>query len=240
MNEAEILTLLQEGDIHIDGRITWGSNQTLLATIVRGEQRYQVIYKPRRGERGLWDFSTGTLCLRERAAYLISAMVGWNIVPPTILRQGPLGYGSVQWFVDHDPNQHYFTFQGDEQFAPQLQQIVLFDFVINNADRKGGHVLKDAFGRLWAIDHGICFHEEDKLRSVIWEFHGQAIPDALIADLSVLQNCLSAEADPLSAEVATLLNEAERLTLLHRVAHLLAQPTFPEPQGERYFPWPPI
>ena len=178
---ADILHLLEKADINIEGLVPWGSNYTFLVSICRETVAAQGIYKPRRGERPLWDFPAGTLCHRERAAFLVSQTIGWDIVPPTVLRQGPQGYGSLQYFIDHDPDQHYFTLKG--QFEEQTQKIVLFDILINNADRKGGHVILDRQNQLWAIDHGICFHVDHKLRTVIWDFAGTLIPSKLLQDM---------------------------------------------------------
>ncbi len=141
------------------------------------------MYKPTRGERPLWDFPPASLAGREVAAYLVSEALGWRLVPPTIYRKkGPLGPGSLQAFVEHDPEYHYFTF--NESDRQRLRPVALFDLLINNADRKGSHVLLDEQDHMWLIDHGVCFHVEDKIRTVIWDFAGEPFPDALCSDLT--------------------------------------------------------
>src|SRR5690606_500174 len=151
------------------------------------------VYKPQRGERPLWDFPQGTLCRREQAAFLISEALDWHIVPPTVLREAQHGLGSVQLYIDHDPARHYFTIEADEALRPQRQRIALLDVLINNANRKAGHGLIQEteepreVARLWGIDHGICFHVEPKLRTVIWEFGGTPIPEALKSDLRAVR-----------------------------------------------------
>ncbi len=155
----------------------WSSNATFLVDLSLGNDEVLAIYKPQRGERPLWDFPRGTLCRREVAAYEISRALGWNIVPETVLRDGPAGIGMVQQFVDHDPEEHYFTLLADHQ--DDFRRMALFDIVINNTDRKGGHCLRaTADGRIFGIDHGVAFHSMWKLRTVIWDFAGETIgPD---------------------------------------------------------------
>jgi len=144
-----ILDTLTSGVMDMVGLLPWGSNYTFLVNICQELAEMQAIYKPRKGERPLWDFPRGTLCQRERAAFLVSDALGWHIVPPTVLRDGPHGLGTVQYFVDHDPDRHYFNLDGP--YEPALQRFALFDVLANNADRKGGHVLLDNTGRLWSI-----------------------------------------------------------------------------------------
>ncbi len=142
------------------------------------------VYKPQRGESPLWDFEWGSLCQRETAAYEISRLLGWRLVPPTVLRNGTRGLGSVQLYIDHDEEDHYFTVQADARYAPAFRRMALFDYVINNADRKSGHCLVGSDGQVWAIDHGVCLHTEFKLRTVIWEFGDCAIDPELLDDLA--------------------------------------------------------
>lgn len=236
--KAQTLEFLRQGILELQGLISWGSNYTFLGRVCQGEQEMEVIYKPRKGERPLWDFAPGTLCLRERAAYLVSEALGWCVVPPTVLRDGPHGWGSVQRFIDHDPEQHYFTFEG--QFQDQLRRVVLFDLVVNNADRKGGHVLIDDDNHLWSIDHGICFHTDYKLRSVIWDFAGQPIPASLIQDLRHLQEQVTDPAADLRSALDDLLNPRELEALTRRLDKLLRDETFPKPGPGRHYPWPPV
>lgn len=236
--KAQTLEIMRQGILDVEGLISWGSNYTFLGRVCQGEQEVEVIYKPRKGERPLWDFAPGTLCLRERAAYLVSEALGWCVVPPTILRDGPHGWGSVQLFVAHDPDRHYFTFEG--QFQDQLQRIALFDFVANNADRKGGHVLVDENEHLWSIDHGICFHTDYKLRSVIWEFAGQAIPPPLLDDLARLQTRLEESGGEFRTALGELLNPRELEAISQRLSKLLRDKKFPRPGPGRHYPWPPV
>ncbi|MBK8431054.1 MAG: SCO1664 family protein [Chloroflexi bacterium] len=234
---AEHLRILTEGTLQTAGLVPWGSNYTFLMVVSEGEQEHQAIYKPQQGERPLWDFPTGTLCLRERAAYLVSEVLGWQIVPPTILRDGPRGFGSVQTFIEHDPEETYFNFQGQAHFESQLQKIALFDIVTNNADRKGGHVIRDTAEQLWGIDHGLCFHPENKLRTVIWDYAEQPIPPTYLADLERLRGGL-ATAEPWAEELRQHLNRHELQALEKRLRTLLTQPKFITPGRGRHYPWP--
>lgn len=220
----------------MEGVVPWGSNYTFLVRVRSGDDEVEAIYKPGKGERPLWDFTRGTLCLRERAAYITSEALNWNLVPLTILRGGPHGWGSFQYFVDHDPHQHYLTIQGN--YTSQVQRFALFDALINNADRKSGHVLVDDAGRLWAIDHGVCFHSENKLRSVIWEFAGESIPPALMTDVVAFQNRLCYGNDPVCEELSQLLDQAEMEALTVRLEQLIERGVFPLPGPGRPYPWP--
>jgi len=232
----DILEILEHGQMEMEGLVSWGSNYTFLTHLTHDAGDLDAIYKPSRGERPLWDFARGTLCLRERSAYLVSEAIGWSLVPPTILREGPHGWGSLQFFIQHDPNMHYLTFQGNH--IEQSQQVALFDVIINNADRKSGHVLLGNDGRLWAIDHGVAFHDEDKLRSVVWDFAGQTIPDHLSENLMAFQSWLCYGNDKLRQELGQLLDKAEMDALEMRLQRLLETGTFPHPGPGRYYPWP--
>lgn len=233
--EAE--ALLREGELRdAQGRLPWGSNYTLLMEIVQGDNLAYAVYKPRRGERPLWDFPDGTLYQREVAAYEVSQMLGWQLVPPTIARSGPYGVGMVQLFVPHDPEQHYFTF-GDEQ-KQQLAQFALFDYIINNADRKGGHCLLSDDGKIWAIDHGVCFHTQYKLRTVIWDYAGMTIPDTLVNDIGEL--CEQIESGRGCERLNDLLTPIEVDALGKRIRQLMKSKSFPEAGMGRSYPWPPV
>ena len=182
-SDEAILTALQSGKILVKGEFLWGSNYTFLAQIEHAGENLAGVYKPTRGERPLWDFPVATLARREVAAYLVSEALGWRLVPPTVYRRdGPAGPGSLQLYVEHDPEYHYFNFSQED--IQRLRPVALFDLLINNADRKGSHILVDQDRHLWLIDHGICFHEEDKLRTVIWDFAGEPFPDELCSTLS--------------------------------------------------------
>ncbi|MFQ6015696.1 MAG: SCO1664 family protein [Anaerolineae bacterium] len=233
-----ILSLLVGGEIDAHGLVPWSSNYTFLVTVDDGSLSCLAIYKPRRGERPLWDFPQGTLCLREYAAYLISEALGWSLVPPTVLRQGPQGLGAVQLFIDAEAEAHYFTFR--DEHVQELQRIAAFDCVVNNADRKGGHCLRGKDGRIWAVDHGVTFHAVPKLRTVIWDFAGQPIPEEMLQDLKSLRARLSGR-DPLLEALANLLTMEELVALKQRLDRLIETATFPEPDPHRRTtPWPPI
>ncbi len=181
-----ILSLLSEGEIEVEGLIPWSSNATLLVTVHDDDISTLAVYKPQEGERPLWDFPYGTLGLREVASYLVCESLGWGLVPPTVLRQGPHGLGSVQFFVHAQEDLHYFSIQEDPAYVEDLKRLAVFDLLANNADRKSGHCLIDHQGRLWAIDNALTFHAEYKLRTVIWDYVGQSVPEPVKEDLRAL------------------------------------------------------
>ena len=226
------LTLLIEGRVELLGRLPRSSNETFLVQVSCGDDSAFAVYKPEAGERPLSDFEPG-LYRRERAAYLLSESLEWGLVPPTVIREeAPLGIGSLQWFVECDVREHYFTLYAD---APEthryLSQIALFDYIANNTDRKSGHVLRGRNGRVWGIDHGLCFSAGFKLRTVIWDFAGVPIPDALLEDIAPL-----AEAAP--PEVADLLDDAEVAALRRRVQRMLRERVLPVDRTGMRYPWP--
>ncbi|WP_040159429.1 SCO1664 family protein [Nigerium massiliense] len=223
--------LLAEGELQIVGRVMDSSNATLVVDVTRGDDYGWGIYKPLLGEAPLWDFEPG-LYRRERAAYLLSEEIGWSVVPPTIVREdAPVGVGSLQWFVEAD-GQHYFTLlETEPDTHDALRRLAVFDIVVNNADRKAGHVLRDGDGRVWAIDHGLCFAAETKLRTVIWDFGGEPVDDALLGDIAFL-------ATDVPDAVAELLDDAEVVALKRRVRRLLQRPFLPLPTTNRHYPWP--
>jgi hypothetical protein len=238
LRDPEVPEALARGELRILGLMPNSSNYTFLAeaTLPPGE-RVLAIYKPRRGEIPLWDFPEGTLAQREVAAYLVARELGWPHVPPTVLRDGPEGIGSAQLFFEFDPGQHYFTLQ--ETHAGVFRDVALFDAVINNADRKGGHCLITGDGTIFLIDHGVCFSEDEKLRTVIWEYAGEPIAPARLADLERLLHALEPDAVLRDALEALLLPE-EIAATARRLHRLLDTGTLPEPGGGRPFPWPPI
>ncbi len=246
MASADVLQILQNGTVEIEGLLPWSSNYAFLVRVCEGPLALGAVYKPRRGERPLWDFPQGTLCQREMAAYLVSEALGWHIVPPTVLREAQHGLGTIQFYIEHDPARHYFTIEGEPGFQSQLQRIALLDILINNADRKAGHVLlqatdaPDGIERLWGIDHGICFHSDPKLRTVIWEFGGTPIPDPLREALAAFRLCLAQTADPTTTALATLLTEMEMDALRRRLGRLIDRAMFPQPGAGRHYPWPPV
>jgi uncharacterized repeat protein (TIGR03843 family) len=228
---ADALTVLAEGEIEVEGRMPWSSNATFLVTATLDGAKLRAIYKPHRGERQLWDFPDG-LYRREVAAYQLAQSLGWPHIPETIIRpRAPFGVGSLQRFVDADFEQHYFTLLEEPRHRANLQAMAVFDLVANNADRKGGHCLVDAEDRIWGIDHGLCFNVAPKLRTVIWDFAGEPIAEPLLADL----RRLALEPPP---QLESLLAPSERDALLKRAVRVAATGVFPDPGGERPYPWP--
>ncbi len=244
---AGLKTTLQCGEIELKGQFMLGSNYTFLVAVHHEGKEIPAVYKPARGEQPLWDFPENSLALREVAAYLVSEALGFHFVPYTILREdGPHGPGSLQQYIEYDPEYHYFTFS--EEDKARLQPVVLFDLLCNNADRKAGHVLvENETRKLWLIDHGICFHEEDKLRTVIWDFAGQPIPDDLLAALSPLTSdpstlpAVAGLRDSLLTDLQRYLSPVEVTALRSRADALLRSHRFPRPpRDRRVTPWPPL
>lgn len=238
MDKQEILSALKDGSIHLKGQFVYGSNYTFFANCHYKGQSIQAVYKPVKGERPLWDFPKQTLARREVAAFLLSEALGWNLVPPTIFRSKgtPMGPGSIQVFIEHDPEYHYFTFK--EHDKVRLPEVMLFDHLINNADRKAGHLIVDPAGQLWLIDHGLSFHVEDKLRTVIWDLAGESIPEHLLSDVSRVANELE-NAEHLSRLLVTHLLPDEIQALIQRARFLIKNGVFPlPPEDRRAYPWP--
>ena len=233
MDENLLKQGLQHGNYEIKGQFALGSNYTFLVTVQQEGREYPAVYKPLRGEQPLWDFPENTLAGREVAAYLVSESLGFHIVPFTTLREdGPYGAGSLQQFIEYDPEYHYFSFtENDRQL---LKPVVLFDLLCNNADRKGSHVFfENDTHKLYAIDHGICFHEDDKLRTVLWDFSGQKIPKDLLSRLSLSQSLLS--------DLERYLSPGELSALCARADSMLKRGVFPrQPRDRRALPWPPL
>ena len=231
--DERLLDLLRQAELEVLGRMPWASNGTYLVELhdppadgpVRG------IYKPERAERPLWDFPPG-LYKREAAAYELGAALGWHLVPPTVVRDGPLGRGSLQLFVDADFEQHYFTLQEEPAHREEFQAVCVFDLLANNTDRKSGHCLLGRDGRIWAIDNGLCFACEPKLRTVIWEFGGEAIPGHLLDDLTDLRR------RGLPAALAALLDEDEQDAVAERIDEVTSVGRFPRDRTGRRYPWP--
>ena len=237
LGPAEILTILQEGQPDLQGQFVLGSNYTFLVRLEHPGGSFQAVYKPRQGEMPLWDFPAESLAARECAAYQISEALGWQLVPPTIMREdGPYGAGSYQYFIPHDPEQHYFTF--DEGTRERLRPTALFDLILNNADRKGGHVLLDEHDHIWLIDHGLCFHAEPKLRTVIWDFAGQPIEASLLEGLQALTQALQPQS-ALYRQIRQFLQKNELDALKSRISFYIDHPVYPLPdENQRQFPWP--
>lgn len=256
----QALRLLVEGDLELEGRLVDASNTTLRAAVTLGDLTARCVYKPVRGERPLWDFPDGTLAGREVAAYLLSEAIGWGVVPPTVLRDGPLGEGACQLWLEEsgepavgfvpadevpdgwlsvasardDGGRPYLLAHADH---PALARMAIFDAVVNNADRKGGHVLS-AGDRLYGVDHGVCFHVDDKLRTVLWGWVGRPIPRPERASLARLRDRLRGA---LGRRLAGLISADEVDATAARVDRLLAGGVFPEPVSDwPAVPWPPI
>ena len=209
----------------------WSSNATFLVTVSCGDEVARAIYKPMRGERPLWDFEPG-LHRREVAAYHLSEALDLDLVPPTVIRDGPYGEGSLQWFVNVDHRQHYFTIHEERpDLHNTLRGVALFDLIANNTDRKSGHVLIDGEDHIWGIDHGLCFSADFKLRTVVWEFGGEPI-DAPLVDAA------RRIADRVPLEVATLLADDEVTAMQRRAEWVIENPVFPIDQSGRRYPWP--
>ncbi|MPY93903.1 MAG: SCO1664 family protein [Acidimicrobiia bacterium] len=247
----ELLRRLREAELDVLGRMPWASNGTYLVRLCDGGEGsgalsgtgaddeqlgaraplLQGIYKPERGERPLWDFPAG-LYKREAAAFELADALGWHVVPPTLVREGPLGRGSVQLFVEADFEQHYFTLQEESAHRRDFQAICVFDLLANNTDRKSGHCLLGRDGQIWAIDNGLCFAAEFKLRTVIWDFGGEPIPAELLDDVDRLVR------DGLPDPLAALLDAEEREALLERATSVVTGRHFPHDRTGRRYPWP--
>jgi uncharacterized repeat protein (TIGR03843 family) len=239
LSVGDVLALLAKGEIEVQGMMPWSTNYTLLVTVRDGDLQGLAVYKPRRGERPLWDFPRGTLCQREFAAFLLSEALGWSLVPPTVLRDGPYGYGSVQLYIDCDQDAHLFTMQKEGGYEDQLARLAAFDILSNNADRKSGHCLKGTDGRLWAIDHGICFHAEPKLRTVLWDYAGEPICEEIMADLRALREDVRNGGRFIRALEGLLAPEEVR-AFRRRLDRLIETGCYPDPGAARHIPWPPV
>ncbi|MCX3059489.1 SCO1664 family protein [Streptomyces beihaiensis] len=286
------LDLLARGELKVEGQIRDASNAVLLCTVTLDGHTATCVYKPVRGERPLWDFPDGTLAQREVAAYEIAEALGWPLVPPTVLRDGPYGQGMCQLWIDgpdvngqdgqegqdgehsedgasgeaaeqggagrllalvdgDEPGEGWkavgFAEVGEGRTAllvhaddARLRRLAVLDAVINNGDRKGGHLLVDAEGRLYGIDHGVCFHTDDKLRTLLWGWAGEPLTEEATGALEALRDAL-ADGEPLAARMAELITEAELTAVRERVAALLKTGRHPRPSGEwPAIPWPPV
>lgn len=236
----EAIAVVEKGEINEEvGLMRWGSNYTFLVNAILDETNVLAVYKPRQGERPLWDFPDETLCNREAASYVVSEALGWFIVPPTFLRQGTRGIGSVQLFIDHNPEEHYFTFD-KLRVSKQLERMAAFDAVINNADRKGGHCLIDADEHIWGIDQGLAFNSSYKLRTVIWDYAGKPIPQAILDDLEKLCKRFDDDTDKTIQKLSELLSEREMRMLKVRIERLIDSQIFPLPGSGPNRPWPAV
>ncbi|GGW35189.1 phosphatidylinositol kinase [Streptomyces xantholiticus] len=259
-----MLTLLAKGELTVRGRLREASNAVLYCTVSLEDEEVHCVYKPVAGERPLWDFPDGTLAQREVAAYELSEATGWGLVPPTVLRDGPYGEGMVQLWIEADPEADLLALVEDEEpgegwkavgFAEvgegrtallvhaddvRLRRLAVLDAVINNGDRKGGHLLPTADGSLYAIDHGVTFNVHDKLRTLLWGWAGEPLAPEAKETLTALAAAL-ADGGPLATRLAELLTAAEVAAVGARVAALLASGVHPVPSGDwPAIPWPPV
>jgi uncharacterized repeat protein (TIGR03843 family) len=232
MEPAEWRELLAHGELEVLGRMPWSSNATFLVNVEAGGVETRGIYKPARGERPLWDFPEA-IYRREVAAYELAVALGLELVPETIVRESAVyGEGSLQRYIDADYDEQYFTLLDDPANGGTLRVIAAFDVVANNADRKGGHLLKDGDGHIWGIDHGLCFHQETKLRTVMWDFADEPIPDVVTEWLGRLRK-------DGASYLAELIDSDEIDALLRRTERLVGIGTFPAPRNDhRAYPWP--
>ncbi len=236
--EQDALPLLETAEITGGHRMPFGSNYTFLVWLDAGPGKYmRAIYKPRDGERPLWDFPRGSLYKRERAAYLLSRLLGWPNIPLTLVREGPYGVGMFQRYVECDPDHTYFEMANLPECQDELLKIMAFDLITNNADRKGGHCLADSDGRIWSIDHGLTFHPSFKLRTVMMEFWGTEIPQSLIADLGRLRRKLTSRSED-TAELRDWLSGPELKALDKRIRFALREPVIPNLDPYGNVPWP--
>ena len=236
-NMAGDTNLLRDGDVTGCEPLPWGSNAVFVLSLARGGRNTKAIYKPQRGEAPLWDFPDGTLYRRELASYVVSQTLGWGLVPPTVIRPGPYGIGAVQLFINTVPV-NYENLAA--RYPGALRRIAAFDWLVNNADRKAGHCLQGEDGWIWAVDHGLTFHTVPKLRTVIWDFSGQPVPQNLVDDLGILRKRLR-NGDGLARNLSQLISADEIDALEQRLGAILEHPVFPAWTGSyRSVPWPPF
>ena len=237
ISEHRALRLLSRGTLEVEGRLMVASNATLYCTVRDDGGEASCVYKPVAGERPLWDFPTGTLAGREVAAYAVSRAAGWDVVPPTVLRDGPFGPGMCQLWIESDPEVDIIALSRRADHGA-LRQMAVFDAVVNNADRKIGHLLPDSAGHLYGCDHGVCFAEEYKLRTVLWQWRGRRLPDKAVQALHKLETALGD--GELAAELSRLLTPDEVNATRRRVELLLQHRVHPyPPEGWPAMPWPP-
>ncbi|HEY1917578.1 MAG TPA: SCO1664 family protein [Streptosporangiaceae bacterium] len=238
MTEDAAIELLSTGEIEVEGRLVVASNATLYCTVRGDGVEAACVYKPVAGERPLWDFPLGTLAGREVAAYAVSQAAGWNVVPPTVLRDGPFGPGMCQLWIDTDPDVDTIALSRRADHA-RLRDMAVFDAVVNNADRKIGHLLPNSSGRLYGCDHGVCFAEEYKLRTVLWQWRGRRLPERALAALRTLAGVL--DGGELADQLADHLAPDEVSATKRRVDLLLKHRVHPyPPENWPAVPWPPV
>jgi uncharacterized repeat protein (TIGR03843 family) len=237
LSEERAIELLTEGTLEVEGRLVAASNATLYCMARHDGAEATCVYKPVAGERPLWDFPAGSLAGREVAAYAVSRTAGWDVVPPTVMRDGPFGPGMCQLWIDADPEVDIIALSRRADHAA-LRQMAVFDAVVNNADRKIGHLLPDRSGHLYGCDHGVCFAEEYKLRTVLWQWRGRRLPDLAVQALRKLDTALEAD---LGSELSGLLERDEIDATRDRIEMLLQHRVHPyPPDGWPAVPWPPL
>lgn len=239
-DRPDILRVLAEASVEESALLASGSNYVFLLEMCHPDAgNGYAVYKPQRGEAPLSDFPDGTLYKREYASFLVSEALGWNLVPPTVVRSDGLshGVGALQLFIEHDPAQHYFTLRDTR--PDEMKRIAVFDWLTNNADRKGGHCIVALDDRLWCIDQGLTFHYDDKLRTVIWDFQGQQVPEDLVQQVSKFGEDLRSDQE-LRSHLLEMLSPAELGKLEQRVQQIEAMRVFPPPPPWRPYPWPMI
>ena len=229
----QISHFLSQGSMTVTGRLVDASNATLFGTIAYEDEAMDVIYKPIAGERPLWDFPDGTLADREYAAFLFSNLAGFDCVPPTILREGPAGLGMVQLWIDVDESIDLAQFFGSDEGS--LRNLAIFDACINNTDRKIGHLLPEESGHLFACDHGVTFHVDDKLRTVLWQWAGDALTQAEIGNLKRVAQVVRSHEELFTSHIT----KDELAALLMRIERLVSEGVMPLPSDEwPAIPWP--
>jgi len=235
----KVIKTLQYGEMNVVGQPLVGSNATLLVTTNLDGLSLHAIYKPDQGEQPLWDFPRNSLSKREIAAFIISYLLGWNFVPPTVFRlYKPIyGKGSLQLFIPHNPRVNFFNLENRQEEI--IQKIVLFDVIINNADRKAGHIIQDNNGKIWLIDHGVSFHQESKLRTVIWDYARMKIPTEFLLDLEKLLVILGKNENKLTIKLNKFISSAEIFMIESRIEKLIESGVYPSVEKDRRpYPWP--
>jgi uncharacterized repeat protein (TIGR03843 family) len=236
--DAGALDLLTQGSLEVQGRLVVASNATLYCTVRHAGREAACVYKPVAGERPLWDFPAGSLAGREVAAYAVSTAAGWHLVPPTVFRDGPVGPGMCQLWIESDETVDVIALARSHDHQ-ELREMAVFDAVVNNADRKIGHLLPDRDGNLYGCDHGVCFGEDYKLRTVLWQWRGRSLPETAIEALRRLQQALTG--GELCAELNRWLSPAEVEATRQRVELLLEHQIHPfPPEDWPAVPWPPV
>jgi uncharacterized repeat protein (TIGR03843 family) len=238
MPEDAAIELLTSGTLEVEGRLVVASNATLYCTVRGNGAEAACVYKPVAGERPLWDFPLGTLAGREVAAYAVSRAAGWDVVPPTVLRDGPFGPGMCQLWIDADPDVDTIALSRRADHHG-LRDMAVFDAVVNNADRKIGHLLPAGSGHLYGCDHGVCFAEEYKLRTVLWQWRGRRLPERALAALRKLAAGL--DGGELAGQLAGQISPDEVAATKRRVDLLLKHRVHPyPPENWPAVPWPPV